>query len=216
MFEAGAQAGVRAGDRVTRAARLLSPGACRGVGGAGVVRALAQQAAVVVVDQRGEGVGERRPAVRAEVEEVADGVREVVGVERPFRRRPGRACPGVSASRPMRRAASWGPSPVDHMPVLAIVGQQARAALGGHYQQEVDLVSMFKDVAGGFVQQASVPAQVRHLVDRAIRTALGRTLGDCHCAAQRSCRTCPTRRPRRKHGTRAFGRRLPARRVSVP
>jgi pyruvate dehydrogenase (quinone) len=62
---------------------------------------------------------------------------------------------------------------LDHMPVLAIVGQQSRAALGGHYQQEVDLVSMFKDVAGAFVQQASSPAQVRHLIDRAIRIAIG-------------------------------------------
>src|SRR5579883_70015 len=62
---------------------------------------------------------------------------------------------------------------LDHMPVLAITGQQARTALGGHYQQEVDLPSMFKDVAGAFVQQASTPAQVRHLVDRAIRIALG-------------------------------------------
>lgn len=61
---------------------------------------------------------------------------------------------------------------MDHMPVLAIVGQQARAALGGHYQQEIDLAAMFRDVAGSFVQQASVPGQVRHLVDRAIRTAL--------------------------------------------
>ncbi|WP_055136811.1 thiamine pyrophosphate-requiring protein [Pseudomonas corrugata] len=62
---------------------------------------------------------------------------------------------------------------MDHMPVLAITGQQARTALGGHYQQELDLVSMFKDVAGAFVQQASAPSQVRHLVDRAVRTALG-------------------------------------------
>jgi pyruvate dehydrogenase (quinone) len=62
---------------------------------------------------------------------------------------------------------------MDHMPVLAISGQQARTALGGHYQQELDLVSMFKDVAGAFVQQASAPAQVRHLVDRAVRIALG-------------------------------------------
>ena len=62
---------------------------------------------------------------------------------------------------------------LDHMPVLAITGQQARTAMGGHYQQEVDLPSLFKDVAGAFVQQASSPAQVRHLVDRAIRTALG-------------------------------------------
>ncbi len=62
---------------------------------------------------------------------------------------------------------------LDHMPVLAIAGQQSRNAIGGHYQQEVDLPAMFKDVAGAFVVQASMPAQVRHLVDRAIRTALG-------------------------------------------
>ncbi|HKT65880.1 MAG TPA: thiamine pyrophosphate-requiring protein [Burkholderia sp.] len=62
---------------------------------------------------------------------------------------------------------------LDHMPVLAIVGQQARAALGGHYQQEVDLAALYKDVAGAFVQLAVVPGQVRHLVDRAVRIALG-------------------------------------------
>jgi pyruvate dehydrogenase (quinone) len=61
---------------------------------------------------------------------------------------------------------------LDHQPVLAIVGQQSRNALGGHYQQELDLASLFKDVAGQFVQQASSAAQVRHLVDRAIRIAL--------------------------------------------
>ncbi len=62
---------------------------------------------------------------------------------------------------------------LDHMPVLAITGQQSRNAIGGHYQQEVDLPSLFKDVAGAFVEQASTPAQVRHLVDRAIRIAIG-------------------------------------------
>jgi pyruvate dehydrogenase (quinone) len=62
---------------------------------------------------------------------------------------------------------------LDHVPVLAIAGQQSRNALGSHYQQEVDLVSLLKDVAGAFVQQASSPAQVRHLLDRAIRVALG-------------------------------------------
>src|SRR5215212_2093470 len=34
---------------------------------------------------------------------------------------------------------------LDYQPVVAIVGQQARTALGGNYQQEVDLVSLFKD-----------------------------------------------------------------------
>ena len=62
---------------------------------------------------------------------------------------------------------------LDHMPVLALCGQQARTALGGHYQQEVDLPAMFRDVAGAYVQQASMPSQVRHLIDRAVRIAIG-------------------------------------------
>jgi pyruvate dehydrogenase (quinone) len=61
---------------------------------------------------------------------------------------------------------------LDHQPVVAIVGQQARAGLGGNYQQEVDLTTLFKDVAHEFVQIAMEPAQIRHLVDRACRIAL--------------------------------------------
>src|SRR5579871_1273207 len=61
---------------------------------------------------------------------------------------------------------------LDHMPVLAIAGQQARTAMGGHYQQEVDLPAMFKDVAGAYVQTVNAPAQVRHVTDRAVRIAL--------------------------------------------
>ena len=63
---------------------------------------------------------------------------------------------------------------LDHMPVLAITGQQATAAIGAHYQQELDVENMFKDVASDFVRQAAVPAQVRHLVDRAVRIAIGK------------------------------------------
>jgi pyruvate dehydrogenase (quinone) len=59
----------------------------------------------------------------------------------------------------------------DHAPVVAIVGQSARMAMGGSYQQEVDLQSLFKDVAGEYVQTAMAPAQMRHLIDRAIRIA---------------------------------------------
>src|ERR671911_596072 len=60
---------------------------------------------------------------------------------------------------------------LDHQPVLALVGQQARSAIGSHYQQDVDLQSVFKDVAGAFVETAFVPAQVPHLIDRAYRIA---------------------------------------------
>jgi pyruvate dehydrogenase (quinone) len=61
---------------------------------------------------------------------------------------------------------------LDHQPVVAIVGQQARAGMGGNYQQEIDLQSLFKDVAHEYVEMAMVPAQIRHLVDRACRIAL--------------------------------------------
>ena len=61
---------------------------------------------------------------------------------------------------------------LDHQPVVAIVGQSSRLAMGGAYQQEVDLQNLFKDVASEFVQTAMAPAQVRHLIDRAFRIAL--------------------------------------------
>ncbi|MEA2506184.1 MAG: hypothetical protein QOH48_802 [Actinomycetota bacterium] len=60
---------------------------------------------------------------------------------------------------------------LDHQPVVAIVGQQALSSLGGNYQQEVDLLSLFKDVAHEYVQMVSSPSQVRHLIDRAMRIA---------------------------------------------
>jgi pyruvate dehydrogenase (quinone) len=60
---------------------------------------------------------------------------------------------------------------MDHQPVVAIVGHPARMALGGNYQQEIDLQSLFKDVASDFVQMASDASQIRHLVDRAVRIA---------------------------------------------
>src|SRR4051812_37688215 len=66
---------------------------------------------------------------------------------------------------------------LDHQPVVAIVGQQKRTSLGADYQQEVDLQSLFKDVAGEFVQVCMEPAQARHLIDRAMRVArAGRTV----------------------------------------
>jgi pyruvate dehydrogenase (quinone) len=68
---------------------------------------------------------------------------------------------------------------LDHQPVVAIVGQQARAALGGHYQQEIQLTSLFKDVASAYVEVAMVPAQIRHLVDRAFRTAISKRTVTC-------------------------------------
>ncbi len=63
---------------------------------------------------------------------------------------------------------------LDHVPVLAIVGQTERTAIGGSYQQEVDLANLFKDVASEYVQTVTVPEQLPNVLDRAIRTALSR------------------------------------------
>ncbi|RNI32953.1 thiamine pyrophosphate-requiring protein [Rufibacter immobilis] len=60
---------------------------------------------------------------------------------------------------------------LDHQPVVALVGQKGRTSLGGHSQQEVDLMSLFKDVASEFIQMATDASQVRHLIDRAFRIA---------------------------------------------
>ena len=88
---------------------------------------------------------------------------------------------------------------LDHMPVLAIVGQQARSAVGAHYQQEVDLKALFKDVAGAFTGYAAVPAQVRHLTDRAVRIALGERRVTA-LIFPNDLQEMPMEQPERKHG----------------
>src|ERR1051325_2073921 len=68
---------------------------------------------------------------------------------------------------------------LDHQSVVAIVGQQARPALGGHYQQEVDLGSLFKDVAHEYVHTVMVPAQIPDVIDRAVRIAKAQRAVTC-------------------------------------
>jgi pyruvate dehydrogenase (quinone) len=66
----------------------------------------------------------------------------------------------------------------DHVPVVAIVGQQARSALGASYQQEVDLQTLFSDVTE-YVITAVVPEQVRTCIDRAVRIAQSKRAVTC-------------------------------------
>src|SRR3954453_739077 len=68
---------------------------------------------------------------------------------------------------------------MDHQPVVAIVGQTATTALGSDYQQEVDLLNLFKDVAKEYGQQVNSPAAARHGIDRAIRIALDQRTVTC-------------------------------------
>jgi pyruvate dehydrogenase (quinone) len=68
---------------------------------------------------------------------------------------------------------------MDHQPVVAIVGQSATTAIGSQYQQEVDLQSLFKDVASEYCVTVMSPAAVRHCVDRAFRIALDQKTVTC-------------------------------------
>ncbi len=90
---------------------------------------------------------------------------------------------------------------LDHQPVFAIVGQQARAALGGNYQQEVDLQVLFKDVAHEYVHMATDPAQIRHLIDRAMRIALDQRTVTCVIVPNDLASLDAVEQPPHKHGT---------------
>lgn len=90
---------------------------------------------------------------------------------------------------------------MDNQPVVAIVGQQARSALGGDYQQEVDLISLFKDVAHDFVHAANSPTQARHLIDRAIRIAMERRSVTCVILPNDVQDLPAVETPPRSHGT---------------
>lgn len=103
---------------------------------------------------------------------------------------------------------------LDNVPVLAIVGQQARTALGGHYQQEVDLTTLFKD-ATDYVQQASVAGQIRHLVDRSIRIARAEKTVSCIIIPNDLQEAPAVEKEARKHGTVHSGIGAPVH-VSIP
>jgi len=89
---------------------------------------------------------------------------------------------------------------LDHQPVVAIVGQQASIALGGAYQQEVDLQVLFKDVASEFITTLSHPSAIRHAVDRALRIARAERTVTC-VILPNDIQEMPYESPPMKHGT---------------
>src|SRR5436189_724962 len=89
---------------------------------------------------------------------------------------------------------------LDHAPVVAIVGQQSRLSLGSDYQQEVDLQSLFKDVAAAFVQTCVVPGQAPHLIDRAMRIAQATRSPTC-VIIPNDVQEMPYEAPPRAHGS---------------
>ena len=89
---------------------------------------------------------------------------------------------------------------LDHQPVVAIVGQQKRVSLGADWLQEVDLQGLLKDVAGEFVHTCMAPGQARHLVDRAMRTAITSRTVAC-VVVPVDVQHAPAEEPQRAHGS---------------
>jgi pyruvate dehydrogenase (quinone) len=117
------------------------------------------------------GRAENRPQfVQARHEEMA--AFEAVGYAK-FTGRLG-VCAATSGPGAIHLLNGLYDAKLDHVPVLAVVGQTNRSAMGGSYQQEVDLLSLFKDVASDYVQMVTVPEQLPNVLDRAIRIALAR------------------------------------------
>jgi len=89
---------------------------------------------------------------------------------------------------------------LDHQPVVAIVGQSSRAAIGGSYQQEVDLTTLFKDVASEYVEVVMSPEAIRHVIDRAIRIAKAQRAPTC-VIVPNDLQELPYESPPRAHNT---------------
>jgi pyruvate dehydrogenase (quinone) len=89
---------------------------------------------------------------------------------------------------------------LDHQPVVAIVGQQKTISLGGSYQQEVDLASLFKDVASEYVHMVTEPTSARHAIDRAFRIAAAERTVTCVILPS-DVQTMPAEEPPHAHGT---------------
>jgi pyruvate dehydrogenase (quinone) len=88
---------------------------------------------------------------------------------------------------------------LDHQPVVAIVGQQKTISLGSNYQQEVDLNTLFKDVASEYVQVCMSPGQIRHLIDRAVQVAHATRSVTCVIVPE-DIQEAEFTEPPRKHG----------------
>jgi pyruvate dehydrogenase (quinone) len=114
--------------------------------------------------------GDRPRFIQARHEEMS--AFEAVGYAK-FTGRPG-VCTATSGPGAIHLLNGLYDAKLDHVPVVAVVGQTDRSALGGSYMQEVDLLSLFKDVASEHLHMVTVPEQLPNVLDRAFRVALSR------------------------------------------
>ena len=117
-----------------------------------------------------ERAGNQPEFVQARHEEMA--AFEAVGYAK-FTGRPG-VCAATSGPGAIHLLNGLYDAKLDHVPVVALVGQTARSAMGGNYQQEVDLTTLFKDVAHEYCEMVMVPEQLPNVLDRAMRIAMSR------------------------------------------
>jgi len=104
---------------------------------------------------------------------------------------------------------------MDHQSVVAIVGQSARESQGGAFQQEVDLNSLYKDVAHEYIHMVSVPSQMQQLLDRAIRIAKAERTVTC-VVIPNDIQEMDAKEPPRGHGTIHTGIGFPIVRIVPP
>src|SRR4051795_494597 len=108
-------------------------------------------------------------------------------------------CMATSGPRALPLLNGLCDAKLDKQPVVAIVGQQKRMSLGSDYQQEVDLQTLFKDVASEFVQTCMAPQQAPHLIDRALRVARA-TRSPTAIIIPADVQEMPYEAPPRQHG----------------
>src|SRR5437588_7332082 len=137
-----------------------------------------------------EHAGDERPRfIQARHEELAA---FMAGAHAKFTGEPG-VCLATSGPGAIHLLNGLYDAGMDHQPVVAIVGQSATTALGGDYQQEVDLQTLFKDVAHNFVTTVATPSAVRHAIDRAFRIALSEKCVPIRSSCRRKGRRAASR-----------------------
>ncbi|MGY1691464.1 thiamine pyrophosphate-requiring protein [Geodermatophilus sp. SYSU D01105] len=88
---------------------------------------------------------------------------------------------------------------LDGVPVVALMGQQQRTALGSEYQQEIDLLGLVKDVAAQYAQTVTTAEQLPLVLDRAFRTALA-TRSPTVVVLPHDVQQLPAPEPDQEHG----------------
>jgi pyruvate dehydrogenase (quinone) len=123
-------------------------------------------------------------------------------------------CVATSGPGALHLLAGLYDAKMDHVPVVALVGQQKTTSLGSDFQQEVNLQAVFQDVSA-YVETISTPAQARHVIDRAMRIAAAERTVACVIVPNDVQMMPAVPSPPRSHGSN-YSSASPASARSVP